>query len=159
MRGIRQGLPTPTPPWPDASPARPERRLPQFLWTGAFAQLNACERGPRLAVPGTATPRAPCRKPWAKRLGQAVSMSHFYESLVLYQAALIKTHRDGFPQSFGPRISARSAWRGGVGHREPRAPSTSIGPPETPSPHDLGKPPFRSRGRTGSGLPCGVGKP
>ena len=43
------------------------------------------------------------------------------------------THRDGFP-----RFSARSAWRGDAGHREPRA---------TPS-ESLGKPPFRSRGRT-----------
>ena len=44
------------------------------------------------------------------------------------------THRDGFP-----RFSARSAWRGDAGHREPRA---------TPS---LGKPPFRSPGRTAGG--------
>ncbi len=51
------------------------------------------------------------------------------------------THRDGFP-----RFSARSAWRGDAGHRKPRAPSTSIGPPES-----LGKPPFRSRGRTAGG--------
>ncbi len=29
------------------------------------------------------------------------------------------THRDGFPQSFGQRISARRAWRGGRG--APRA--------------------------------------
>ena len=43
------------------------------------------------------------------------------------------THRDGFP-----RFSARSAWRGGAGHREPRA----------TLPENLGKPPFRSRGRT-----------
>ncbi len=43
------------------------------------------------------------------------------------------THRDGFP-----RRSARSAWRGGAGHRKPRG---------TP-PESLGKPPFRSRGRT-----------
>ncbi len=69
------------------------------------------------------------------------------------------THRDGFPQSCGPGLSARSAWRGDAGHREPRAPSTRIGPPESPRPQDLGKPPFRSRGRTGSGPPEGVGKP
>ncbi len=37
------------------------------------------------------------------------------------------THRDGFP-----RFSARSAWRGDAGHREPRAPSTSIGEAATP---------------------------
>ncbi len=43
------------------------------------------------------------------------------------------THRDGFP-----RLSARSAWRGGAGHREPRA----------TRPESLEKPPFRSRGRT-----------
>ena len=46
------------------------------------------------------------------------------------------THRDGFP-----RLSARSAWRGDAGHREPRA----------TLPENLGKPPFRSRGRTGNG--------
>jgi hypothetical protein len=43
------------------------------------------------------------------------------------------THRDGFP-----RFSARSAWRGDAGHREPRG----------TLPESLGKPPFRSRGRT-----------
>ena len=43
-------------------------------------------------------------------------------------------HRDGFP-----RLSARSAWRGGAGHREPRAtPSALLA--ET-----LGKPPSVAR--------------
>ncbi len=51
------------------------------------------------------------------------------------------THRDGFP-----RLSARSAWRGDAGHREPCAPSQSHGPSES-----LGKPPFRSRRRTAGG--------
>ncbi len=46
------------------------------------------------------------------------------------------THRDGFP-----RLSARSAWRSDAGHREPRA----------TQPESLGKPPFRSRGRTAGG--------
>jgi hypothetical protein len=46
------------------------------------------------------------------------------------------TPRDGFP-----RFSARSAWRGDAGHRKARA---------TPS-ESLGKPPFRSRGRTAGG--------
>ncbi len=46
------------------------------------------------------------------------------------------THRDGFP-----RFWARSAWRGDAGHRKPCA---------TPS-ESLGKPPFRSRGRTPGG--------
>jgi hypothetical protein len=46
------------------------------------------------------------------------------------------TPRDGFP-----RFSARSAWRGDAGHRVARA---------TPS-ESLGKPPFRSRGRTAGG--------
>ena len=46
------------------------------------------------------------------------------------------THRDGFPS-----FSARSAWRGDAGHRKPCG---------TPS-ESLGKPPFRSGGRTGSG--------
>ncbi len=51
------------------------------------------------------------------------------------------THRDGFP-----RLSARSAWRGDAGHREPCAPSQSHGPSES-----LGKPPFRSGKRTAGG--------
>ncbi len=55
------------------------------------------------------------------------------------------THRDGFP-----RLSARSVWRGDAGHRKPRAPSESYGRSES-----LGKPPFRSRRRTGSGRPWG----
>ncbi len=46
------------------------------------------------------------------------------------------THRDGFP-----RFSARSGWRGDAGHRVGRA---------TPS-ESLGKPPFRSPGRTAGG--------
>ncbi len=50
------------------------------------------------------------------------------------------THRDGFP-----RLSARSAWRGDAGHRKPCA------TPPAPWPKDLGKPPFRSRGRTAGG--------
>ncbi len=71
-------------------------------------------------------------------------------SMVLYQGALIMTHRDGFP-----RFSARSAWRGAAGHREPWAPSQSHGPSES-----LGKPPFRSRRRTAGGRNgAGVGKP
>ncbi len=51
------------------------------------------------------------------------------------------THRDGFP-----RFSARSAWRGDAGHGKSWAPSQSYTPPES-----LGKPPFRSRGRTAGG--------
>ncbi len=66
--GHRHGFPTPS----GGSPARPERRLPQFLWTGAFGRPNTCGRGPRLAMPRIATPRAPCRKPW-----EAVSMSQY----------------------------------------------------------------------------------
>ncbi len=46
------------------------------------------------------------------------------------------THRDGFP-----RLSARSAWRSDAGHREPCA----------TQPESLGKPPFRSGGRTAGG--------
>ncbi len=46
------------------------------------------------------------------------------------------THRDSFP-----RLSARSAWRSDAGHRKPRA----------TQPQSLGKPPFRSRGRTAGG--------
>ncbi len=46
------------------------------------------------------------------------------------------THRDGFP-----RLSARSAWRGDAGHREPRGTLSE----------NLGKPPFRSPGRTAGG--------
>ncbi len=61
------------------------------------------------------------------------------------------THRDGFPQFLwaGAFGKERVAWR--CGPREPRSPYTSIGRPESPGPQDLGKPPFRSRGRTGSG--------
>ncbi len=51
------------------------------------------------------------------------------------------THREGFL-----RLSARSAWRGDAGHRKPRGT-----PSESPGPQDLGKPPFRSRGRTAGG--------
>ena len=65
------------------------------------------------------------------------------------------THRDGFP-----RLSARSAWRGDARHRKPCAPSTRIAPSESPGPQDLGKPPFRSRGRSGGGrIGGGAGKP
>ncbi len=59
-----------------------------------------------------------------------------------YQGALILTHIDGLP-----RLSARSAWRSDAGHRKPCAPSQSYGQPES-----LGKPPFRSGRRTGSGV-------
>ncbi len=59
---------------------------------------------------------------------------------ISYQISLILIHRDGFP-----RLSARSAWRGDAGHPEPRA------TPPAPWPKALGKPPFRSRGQTGSG--------
>jgi len=61
------------------------------------------------------------------------------------------THRNGFPHASRLGFSAKSAWRGDAGHREPWAPSTSIGPSESPSLRALGKLPFRSRGRTGSG--------
>ncbi len=65
--GHRQGFPTPA--WAPlaGSPARPERRPPK-----AFGRRPAW-----LAVSNTATPRAPCRKPW-----EAVSMSHYQRSLV-----------------------------------------------------------------------------
>ncbi len=73
-----------------------------------------------------------------------------HAAAVSYQGALIMTHRDGFP-----RFSARSAWRGDAGRRKPCAPSECHGPSES-----LGKPPLRSRGRTGSGrIGGGVGKP
>ncbi len=63
--GHRQGFPTPAAIYPTAgSPARPERRFPQILWTGAFGQRPAW-----LAMPSIAAPRAPNRKPW-----EAVSM-------------------------------------------------------------------------------------
>ncbi len=52
------------------------------------------------------------------------------------------THRDGFP-----RLSARSAGRGGAGHRELRATLPA------PGPESLGKPPCRSLGRTAGGRP------
>jgi len=61
----RQGVPTPS----DGPHTRPEGRLPK-----AFGQRRA-----RLAMPRIATARVPCRKPW-----EAVSMSHYQRSLVLY---------------------------------------------------------------------------
>ncbi len=57
----RQGFPTHS----GGSPARPERRFSK-----AFGP-----RRPWLAVLGTATPRAPSRKPSSTRLGETVSMS------------------------------------------------------------------------------------
>ncbi len=56
------------------------------------------------------------------------------------------THRDGFPHASRLGFSARSAWRGDARHREPRGT-----PSERPSLRALGKPPFRSRGRTAGG--------
>ncbi len=68
------------------------------------------------------------------------------------------THRDGFPQFFGQRFSARSAWRGGAGHREPCGT-----PPETPGPQDWGKPPAvaraNRRGRREALTPSGTRGP
>ncbi len=61
----------------------------------------------------------------------AVDMSTFLPN-GLYQAALIKTHRDGFP-----RLSGRSVRRGDAGPRETGATLSE----------SLGKPPFRSPGR------------
>ena len=75
--GHRQGLPTPARGPTAGSPVRPERRLPQILWAGAFGPRGG-QRPARLAMPRIATPRAPCRKPW-----EAVSMSHYQGSLVL----------------------------------------------------------------------------
>ncbi len=66
--GHRQGFPTPS----GASPARPERRLPKVFG----------RRPPWLAMPRIATPRAPGRKPLAKRLGEAVSMGPYQRDLV-----------------------------------------------------------------------------
>ncbi len=86
--GHRQGFPTPADTPTAGSPARPGRRLPRVLWTGAFGRPNACGRAAWLAMPGTclgeasggariAAPRAPGRKPW-----EAVSMGHYQRSLV-----------------------------------------------------------------------------
>ncbi len=66
--GHRQGFPTPS----GGSPARPEWRLPQILWTGAFGLPMALRWGAWLAMSRIATPRAPGRKPW-----EAVSMGHY----------------------------------------------------------------------------------
>ena len=66
--GHRQGFPTP----PAVRPRDRKRRLPK-----AFGRPIALRLGPWLAVPRTATPRAPSRKPW-----EAVSMSHYQRSLV-----------------------------------------------------------------------------
>ncbi len=50
------------------------------------------------------------------------------------------THRYGFPHSSRLGLSARSAWRGGAGHREPRGMPPAPGP-ESPRQQDSGKPP------------------
>ena len=76
---------------------------------------------------------------WVVAISALMIVGGFYlrsrsrSRFILYQRSLVMTHRDGFP-----RFSARSAWRGDAGHREPRG---------TPS-ESLGKPPFRSPGRT-----------
>ncbi len=56
-------------------------------------------------------------------------------SAPLYQGALIMTHRDG-----DPRFSARSAWRGDVGHRKPCGTPSALGA-ESLGLQDLEKPP------------------
>ncbi len=71
--GHRQGFPTPS----GGSPARPEWRFPQILWTGAFGRPMALRRGAWLPMFRIATPRAPGRKPW-----EPVSMGHYQRSLV-----------------------------------------------------------------------------
>ncbi len=76
--GHRQGFPTPSANSPAAgSPARPERRLPQILWTGAFGLPIALRWGARLPMSRIATPRAPGRKP-----SETVYMGHYQRSLV-----------------------------------------------------------------------------
>ncbi len=60
------------------------------------------------------------------------------------------THRDRSGDPSGQGAGRREA-AGDAGHRKPRAPSQTHGQPES-----LGKPPSRSRGRTGSGrIGCG----
>ncbi len=53
---------------------RDRRRLAQVLWPKAFGpgggRPNACGRGPRLAMPRIATPRAPGRKPQPESMGK-----------------------------------------------------------------------------------------
>jgi len=49
---------------------------------GAFGPPKACGRGPWLAMPGIATPRAPGRKPQPGAWGEAVSRGHYQRSLV-----------------------------------------------------------------------------
>ncbi len=75
--GHRQGFPTPAHSPADGSPARPERRLPQVLWAGAFGRPMAFRRGAWLAMSRIAASRAPGRKPW-----EPVSMGHYQRSLV-----------------------------------------------------------------------------
>ncbi len=71
-------------------------------------------------------------KKGAPRLIEIVRLvTWLFNVLALYQRSLLLTHRNGFP-----RFSARSAWRGGAGHREPCGTL-----PESPGPQDLGKPP------------------
>jgi hypothetical protein len=105
--GHRQGFPTPS----GGPPARPERRLPGVLWTGAFGR-----RRPWLAVPRTAAPRAPGRKPW-----EAVSRGHYQRSLVLGPGSATKSH--GLACR-GVRLGARvAAMRGIHPPQDPRLPS------------------------------------
>jgi hypothetical protein len=62
------------------------------------------------------------------------------------------THRDGFT-----RFSARSAWRGDVGHRKPRAtPPESLGnPPSVARANRQGTPLRRREALTMSRIACG----
>ena len=60
------------------------------------------------------------------------------------------THRDGFPHASRLGFSARNVWRGDAGHRKPCGTPSAPGA-ESPGLKAWGKPPFRSRGRTGNG--------
>ncbi len=110
--GHRRGFPTPPPIRPHAgSPARPERRLPQCLWSGAFGQERVAWRcGTSQAMRDavrkpweTAVPVAQANRQWAIRWGRRkastmsriargfpptrriacpISMGHYQRSLV-----------------------------------------------------------------------------
>ncbi len=99
---------------------RDRRRLPK-----AFGQRRAW-----LAVSHTATPRAPCRKPW-----EAVSMGLYQCSLVLYQRSLILTpftaaifaaSQERVAPSCGPLQATRDA---AGGKKRPARRVGPLGPP------------------------------
>ena len=67
---------------------------------------------------------------------EAGARQHPARPVILYQRSLVMPHRDGFPHALRLGFSARSAWRGDAGHREPCGTLS-----ESPSLEAWGKPP------------------